>query len=498
MSQPGPTLTRSTFWFAAAKSLGYALAVALPLVLVRLLTQAEFGFYKQAFLIATTAVRMLPFGFGLSVFYFFPRYQDRQGETALNVLLFNLAAGLLAFTALAAFPGILVLAFGGPGLVSYAPLIGLVILTWIFSSFLETVATALQDVTRSTLFIVGAQLTKALFMLSAALWNASLPALLWAALLQGVVQSAVLVAYVRARFPGFWRRLDWGVFKVQFTYIAPLSLANLIYVFRSDLPGYFVAHHFPAAEFAIYAVGVLQLPLVGILQESVGAVLLPRINELHHRGEFGELVRLLARATRKMSAIYWPCFAFFLMMAPQFIVAFYTRAYAASAPIFMVNLLIVPLAMLPLDPVFRTYTELRYYLLKLRLVLLAAMAAGLHFGIAWMGMLGAIGAVVLITFVERCFHLWKVGQTLRPRRQDLAPLLDMAKFAAAAALAAVPTLLVRYACAGYKPFWILVISAPVFGIAYAAAVLALRILSPEEKTMLWGALARRQRPASWW
>ncbi len=497
MTQKNPSLTQSTFWFAAAKTVGFGLSIFLPLLLVRLLTQTEFGLYKQAFLITTTAARMLPFGFGLSAFYFFPRYKDRQSQTAMNILTFNFAVGLLGMAALTVYPNILVIAFGNADLNSYAPLIGLVTLTWIFSSFLETVAASLQDVLRSTIFIIAAQLTKALFMIGAALWSASLGSLLWAALLQGVVQSGVLIWYIHERFPGFWRQFDWPLFKTQFSYVLPLSLANLLYIFRSDLPSYFVAHHFQPAEYAIYAVGISQLPLIGILHESVSAVILPRINELHHRGEFRELVRVLARATRKMSAIYWPSFVFFLVMAPQFILALYTRRYALSVPIFMVNLIIVPGAVFPLDPVFRAYTELRYYLLKLRIGLIVVLVAALHFGIEYMGMMGAIWAVVMMIYVERAIHLWKVCRVLQPRWQDLKEITDLPRIAAAAALAAVPTWFVRGALDGMKPLWILALCAPVYAIAYAGIVAASGVVTADEWAYVRNRFAGVQRRLAW-
>ena len=71
-----PSLTTQAFWLLAAKTAGFALTTALPLVLVRSLSQLEFGVYKQAFLIVGTAVTVLPLGFGMSAFYFLPR--DRR------------------------------------------------------------------------------------------------------------------------------------------------------------------------------------------------------------------------------------------------------------------------------------------------------------------------------------------------------------------------------------------------------------------------------------
>jgi O-antigen/teichoic acid export membrane protein len=61
-----PSLSTQAFWLLLAKTFGFALTLFLPLILVRALDQAEFGLYKQAFLVVGTAMTVLPLGFGIS------------------------------------------------------------------------------------------------------------------------------------------------------------------------------------------------------------------------------------------------------------------------------------------------------------------------------------------------------------------------------------------------------------------------------------------------
>src|SRR5687767_8479879 len=52
---------------------GAVLAFALPLLLTRLLTVADYGTYKAAFLVVTTAYFVLQAGLAQSLYYFVPR-----------------------------------------------------------------------------------------------------------------------------------------------------------------------------------------------------------------------------------------------------------------------------------------------------------------------------------------------------------------------------------------------------------------------------------------
>src|SRR4051812_5386691 len=83
------SIAKKTLWLVLAKTIAFSISFALPLLLVRQLTQTEFGLYRQVFLIINTAITILPFGFPLSAFYFFQRDPEKKGSAVFNILLFN-------------------------------------------------------------------------------------------------------------------------------------------------------------------------------------------------------------------------------------------------------------------------------------------------------------------------------------------------------------------------------------------------------------------------
>src|SRR3954451_15720207 len=151
--RPSGSVTSHVSLLMFAKTIGFALSMALPLILARRLDQTEFGLYKQTFLVVATAINILPLGFGMSAYYFLPRHPDRESQCAavLNIVLFNFTAGGLACLALWLHPALLGLIFGNAGLVDFAPLIGLVIFLWISGSFIEIIPIALGEVARATI-----------------------------------------------------------------------------------------------------------------------------------------------------------------------------------------------------------------------------------------------------------------------------------------------------------------------------------------------------------
>jgi len=455
----------------------------IPVLLVRWLSQDEFGRYKQAFLVVATAQKVLQLGFANAAFYYLPRERDRRSSIVCNILIFNLVLGAVVWLTPALYPESLKLIVGDEGLSPVASLIGFVTAIWIFSEFLEIVATAHQDTRYSTIFIVGAQLTRSGFLVGATLLRPSVSGLLWAAGLQGVLQTAVLLWYLHSRFPGFWLKSDWRTFREQFSYAIPLGVAGLLYTMQTDLHKFFVAHAVDTSTFAIYAIGCTQLPLVALLRASVGSVMIPRVSLLEQQGRRVEITRVLTSAARKVSAFYWPIYFYFLVTGREFIIVLFTRSYLDAWPIFAVNLTLVPMEIVLLDPVFRAYKESRFFLLWTRAVIAIALVGALYLVTPRFGMIGAIAAAVSVTLAERIAHSWKVVRILRIGRGQLGQLLDVVKLGMAAAAAGVAAWLVRGALLENHPIVILLVCGLVFASIYVIGAVRLGVPTAEEAEM---------------
>jgi O-antigen/teichoic acid export membrane protein len=489
-----PSLTTQAVWLVAAKILGFVCTVLVPLLLVRVLSLIEFGLYKQAFLVVATAQAILPLGVGLSAYYFLARDREHHPAVVLNILLYHVAAGGVAALSLMLWPGMLARLLGDDALVAYAPLIALVIFVWVPSSFLETAATAHQEVRLSTIFIVAAQVTRGLVMVAATLWFGSIAALLYAAMVQGLLQLITLLWYLRSRFGRFWRHFDWALMRTQMAYAIPFGLAGLIYTLHTDLHQYVVANAFGAAAFAIYAVGCFQLPVTALVRDSVGSVMIPRVARLQQADDRTAITQLIVRVTRKLSFVYLPLYAFLVVVGPEFIEALFTNRFAASWPIFLVNLTLLPLAIVMNDPVLRAYPEHRHFLLKLRLATLGVLAMAVPAGVVRFGMVGAISAVVCTVASERLVISWRVAKILAVRAADLRPLLDVTRIAAAAATAALATAWVRLVLLDYGAIVVLTVGACLFGAVYIAALILLKVPNVDETELAqrqWARVRRR-------
>jgi len=480
-----------------AKTLGFVFSFALPLLLVRGLSQTEYGLYKQVFLVVTTSLAVLPLGFGMSAFYFLPREPERQRAVVFNIMLFNFAVGGLACLTLLIAPQLLTGLFGSAELVPYAPLIGFIILFWIVSAFLEIVAIANQEARQAMLFIIIAQFTKTALLLAAATAFASVQSLLWAALFQGILQTVVLFGYLNSRFNGFWRQFDWPLMRLQMSYALPIGFASLIFAVLIDLHNYFVSHRFGAAAFALYAVGCFSLPLVGIIGESVGSVMIPRVSQLQKQGDSREIVLLTARVMRKLAALYFPLYVFLIVVGREFIVLLFTERYLGSWPIFIINLSMLPTLIFIVDPIMRAHAEHRFFLLKVRAILVVVLFIALWFGTRYFGLIGSISIMVSVTVIDRLIETGKAWRIIGVTRRDIVLLKDVGKIALAALTAGVAAAVAHSLALGLKPFFVLLICGLVFAPVYIACTWLFGVVTLDERNFILRHLGTVQRRMLW-
>ncbi len=460
--------------------------IAVPLLLVRLLTVREFGVYKQLFLLIDTALVILPLGFALSAFYFFPREQARKPQVVGNILLTYVLVGALGGLLVASFPTLPAALLNTHDLAAYAPIIGLAMLLWVGSSFIEFVAIANGEARLAALIVLGMQLLRSALLVIAGAVFESLRALAYAAVICGFVQSAVVLWYVRSRFSDTRPWVDWHLMRAQLTYALPLAYAGLLWWLQGFVHHYFVSNRFGAAAYAVYAVGVFQLPIVGIMHESVGSVVIRRISELRRRNDTQEMVRLARQTVRSLAAFSFPLYALLLVTGHEFITVLFTQRYLASWPIFAVNLSLIPLVIVaPIsDAVFRACPEELPFFVKARTALAVPLLLGLWIATTRFSLVAPVVVVVGVTFLERLVLGVRAARVLGLSWRDLRQFGDVARLGGAAGVAGVATDLARrilLADGLTSPLALLVICTSVFAIVFVGAVLFFRVPTPEER-----------------
>ena len=470
------------------RSVAFAIGVALPILLARKLTPGSLGLYKQVFLVVTTALNVIPLSFGMNVYYFLPRERERRGPVVFNTVLILCAAGVLASLLVTLWPGMLSLVSKEPEIRLYAPLIGATILLWIPCTLVEILPIANQELKLAMIVSIGAQILRTGLFLAAAIFWGTVSSLIWAAVIYGALVAGAFLYYLVLRFPGFWRHLDLGLLGEQLSYATPLGLMGIAWYFQTDLHNYLVSNQFGAAAFAVYSIGCFQLPVLQLVSEATNSVLISQMAALQRDNRTDQILALSLRSMRKLAAVLFPVYAFLMVVGYEFIEFLFSERYQASWPIFRINLTLLPLGVLLLDPIMRAYADYRYIVLRVKVALFLVLLAEMWWAIPRYGMIGAISSVVIIGVADRAVQTWIFARVLHFGRRHLPLLGDTAKLALSAAGAAALTAGVRVLVAGSRPLLVLLVCGSVFTATYFGLIKMLGVVEPDEMQFLIRAL----------
>jgi O-antigen/teichoic acid export membrane protein/transposase-like protein len=476
-------------WLTRANLLAFGLSFLTPLVIVRVFDQAEFGTYKQLFQILTTFMTALYLQVPMSAYYFMRREPDKRPQVAMNIILFYLAIGLLTALVLAAYPGWITYIFHNPALDKHTPLLGVALTVCLMATNIEIFPLAVGDVRTASRFIVLAQISKSLIIICAAVMFGSLRAVLWGTIIQGVIQCAFMLGYIHYRIGSLKVRpdqlFDWSLLKKQISNSLPQGDGGMAQSLGADLHNYFVSHYFSAASFAIYANGCFQPPLVSLMQGSFNDTLAQEAPRLEASGDYKGIIQAWMNAIRRLSLVILPACALMFVVRRELIVTLFTEAYAESAEIFSIYLIVTLTQMTLISPIMRSFAEFRRYRFKFNMAQIPLACVALYIGVEFGGLAGACVATVCLNLLEVMVGVAAVWRKLGVKLTDLKQLAPVAGVTPAAIVAMIAASAVRSLIAPTHPIIILGACAIVFVFIYMVGAFLFGAYTEEDQDAIY-------------
>lgn len=430
--------SRDAFELTAGRTFGFAVSFAIPLVLVRVLDQQDFGIYKYLFLISTT-LSVLQLGLAESLYYFVPRAKEAAGRVIANAAVMLLGIGSLVVALALTWPGPMAELAGAPGIRGYLPELAIFLAGVLLSMPLEIAMVSRRKVRTAALTYATSDVVRAVLLVTPGLAVGTLEAIMAGAVSFGLFRIAATGLWLTREFGRSLRpERSWA--RGQIAYAAPFAVAVIIEVTQINLHQFIVWGRFDAATFAVYAAGCLQVPIVDLLHTSVGNVLMVRMADGSTRA--GEMLRLWHQAVVRLGRVLLPLGVALLLTAHDLIVLLFTRAYEGSVPVFMVSTLAVALATFPVDSVLRAWAQVRF-LIVMNLVRLGVVLAGIWWAMAAFGLPGAMLVTVLGLAAAKLVAIVRIGRTLEAGPRLVLPWRALGGIALAAAVAVLPALALR-------------------------------------------------------
>ncbi len=478
---PVAAIFRPAMVLMSGRILGFILAFIMPIILVRLFSQEEFGTYKQLFLVFNTLLVIAQMGMAESLYYFLPQDADNTGKYVFNTISILGVLGLIISTGLWLFRFQVAVLLNNMEIAQYIPYVGIFLLFMLMAVMLEIVMTNKKQHLLASATYASSDLFRALCFILPVVFFGNLYALLIGAVGFGIFRFGVLVFYLikqcRSEF-----LVDPGLLRKHLAYAIPFGLAGMIEIVQVKYHLYAVSYYFDAATFALYAIGCLQIPLVDFVMTSTSNVMMINMREKVMDNRNSEVLLIWQDATRKLSLIMIPMIFGLLLIASELIVLLFTSAYTGSVPIFILWTSGMLLTILLTDGVLRVFAENRFLIFQ-NLVRLILIALFIRWFLTTYGLFGAVLVTLFANVIARAIALARLRSIFDVAFSQLLPWRSLAIIFAISACAAIPSLLMKYLL-DISNFPLLLITGLVYVLSYYFLLCWYGPMDQSEKTML--------------
>jgi O-antigen/teichoic acid export membrane protein len=282
--------------------------------------------------------------------------------------------------------------------------------------------------------------------------------------------AAVSVAVVwRTVGIGWTNPRERGALRELLGFGLPLALSGLAGMFAFQIDRIVVSANFPPRDFAIYALGALEVPVGILLSGAVTNVLVPELSKYWRNGDRAGMAALWREAIRKTSLLLFPLFVFLMITAGDVIHVLYGAGYDKAVIIFRIYLFLIPLRIATWGLIPQSTGRSSVYLSASPIVILSNALIALTL-VHPLGMIGPAIAGPVSTLIAALYFLLRTRLITGIGFRELLPLRTLASTLGVVTAAAAPLLPLQAVDA--PPVVRLILGLAIFS---ATAVLMLRL-----------------------
>ncbi|MBV1911054.1 MAG: oligosaccharide flippase family protein [Kangiellaceae bacterium] len=474
-----------------SKSLKHVSVFILAIFLTRYFTKYEYGTYLQVMLIANFAVYFAVFGIPSSVYYFLPRSAEKK-RLVKNTMILLFVISFLVSICIYLSIDLLAKGFNNPNLLEYGWLIAAFILLQIPIKLYEPFMVSTKNVARFVMVNATFNVGFLLAILIPVLLDWKLVEVLYSLFYFFIAQ--LIAVYIMTIYTFFNLEDDPEgddyLIKEQLAYSLPIGFTGAIAQLGIAIDKMIVSGYYDPEELAVYTRGAMEIPMLNVIANSLGNILMPRFVEEYHKGNIDAVMTLWHSSIKMMAMFIYPTLVYFLLVADHLIPFLFTDAYLDSVIIFQVYTLGLLTRITSYDAIVRAVGKTKI-LFKMSIL---AVSLNILFTVILIELIGIVGAplaTVIVGTVLRFVYLVVITKLMSVSLMAVFPWISLAKLIGSALIAGALTLPIMLL--DYSHATMLVISGVVFSIAYLVTFRFAKALSPKELESVRGLLPRQLR-----
>ncbi len=421
-----PSLRTQAFYLFVGKVTAFLFLSLSPIILVRLLSEHQFGTYRQILFVSFVTMELITLRIGAGAYYFYPRRKSDLPTLVSQTLTLLCLAGLVGAAAFLILG--LHFRFLPSGVTTdYVLPIAVYLLLETGAQFLDHIFVLEKKPKLVLATDVANSLCRLSLVVGAAFFFQNVKAIVIALILLSAGRMAVLLGYLTHTYrirAGLHNR---ALLSEQLRYTAPLAASAVVGVLGSQIDKGIISGYLSPQDFAVYSLaGWSIINAIRIIYNSVAQVCVPRFGELAVEKDLSGVRRVWHKMILMNTCVTVPLVCFSFVFAVEITGILYTDKYLAAANLWRVNMLILLVQMLGFGTIptalGKTRAILAGNLSRFLLAVPCAVILVINFGL-----MGGAVAFVLGFWADATVQLMAGKKALQVTLAELLPWAEMGR-----------------------------------------------------------------------
>ena len=374
--------------------LGTLFQFLIPAVIVRLISQEDFGIYRQFILVAGTFISLLGMGYSSSLFYFYPisDFKGRQKIIQQTQILYVI--NLIIFVVIFYLFGNNILTFlNFKEFIDLKILIVLMVTFEILASAIKVIFTLEKNTLMNKIFPPIQKIIRFFIFLIAIIIIPGYKGPIYALIIHAVIILIYFIYHIRPYLKTIYK-LDFSLFKKQLIYTLPFGFALILNLISTRFDKFFINQYISPKEYGIYSLAFLNIPILKQFYNSINSVVVPEIAISFNNNDLPKATKLWQRTVDKTSSVTIPAVILFWLLANEIITILYTIEYIEAASYYRIFILMFFISMFRYEIILRGSNNTKYILYSN----IIGTVITIILGLVLIPKMGLYGAILTATF----------------------------------------------------------------------------------------------------
>lgn len=408
MKEKSPTLKNQAKAIFIGNLVGTIFQFLVPAILVRFISQDDFGVYRQFQLVAITFLGLLGMGFSPSLFYFYPISDTIGRQKIIQQTQWLFLINIVIFSGIFYFYGNQILEYFNFGeFVDMKLYLVLFISFMVLSSILRIIFTLEKNTLYNKIYPSLEKIANFLIFVIVIMIIPGFKGPIIALLIFGAIRLMFFVSHISPYLKKI-HRIDFKLLKEQLVYSLPFGLALILNEIAVKFDKFFINQYITPVEYGVYSLAFLSIPVLNQFFSSIHDVVVPQISIYFNKNQIEDGINLWKKTVEKTSSVTIPAVFLFWLLANEIITILYTVEYIEAANYYRIFVLIYFVSMFSHEIILRAANKTRFILVSNIIGTTLTILTGLYlipkaglYGAIITALLGTITPMIISLHIER-------------------------------------------------------------------------------------------------